>query len=124
LPWKAPATARLLHFTRRSLTATNKQNCRPVAQVLVTTVAAGVGDHEMTTSGADALWVRVAARLRTAPGWSLWPLVRLGRGRADRVTWLAEGEPSTVVVKAVTNPFAPDRAGWVAHGLSVLARRG
>jgi hypothetical protein len=78
----------------------------------------------MTTSGADALWVRVAARLRTARGWSLRPLARLGRGRADRVTWLAEGEPGTVIVKAVTNPFAPDRAGWVAQGLSVLAQRG
>jgi hypothetical protein len=45
----------------------------------------------MTTDG-DELWLHAAARIRSAQGWSLRPVARLGRQREDRCTWLAEGE--------------------------------
>src|SRR5262249_62288450 len=52
------------------------------------------------------LWPLVAARIHADRGWLLRPLARLGRPRADRRTWLAEGEPGAVVVKVSANPFA------------------
>ena len=82
----------------------------------------------MGVSGTDALWPDVAARVRSARGWSLRPLARLGRPRDARRTWLAEavGEagPGTVIVKASANPFAPSRAAWAARALSLLGERG
>lgn len=72
----------------------------------------------------DALWPRLAARIRSERGWSLRRLARLGRRRADRRTWLAHGEPGTVVVKLSANPFAAQRAAWAAEALSLLAGRG
>jgi Ser/Thr protein kinase RdoA (MazF antagonist) len=72
----------------------------------------------------DALWPRLAARIRSERGWSLRRLARLGRQRADRQTWLAHGEPGTVVVKLSANPFAAQRAAWAAEALSLLAGRG
>jgi hypothetical protein len=36
------------------------------------------------------LWMRVAAQIQSARGWSLRPLERLGRPRDTRRTWLAE----------------------------------
>jgi hypothetical protein len=62
----------------------------------------------------DELWRRVAARIRSAGGWSLRPVAQLGRPREGRRTWLAEsiGQPGLgmVIVKASANPFAPTRA--------------
>lgn len=78
----------------------------------------------MPSSGADQLWTQAAMRIRAARGWSLCPLARLGRPRADRATWLADGEPGTVIVKANANPFAPARAAWVARTLGMLGGRG
>jgi len=77
----------------------------------------------MSTSGADELWVQAAAQIRAARGWSLRPLAQLGRPREDRRTWLAEGEPGQVIVKASANPFAGARAAWAAEALRVLAAR-
>jgi hypothetical protein len=78
----------------------------------------------MTTGGTDELWTRAALRVEQARGWALRPLARLGRPRAGRRTWLAEGAVGTVIVKANANPFAAARAAWVAEALSVLAARG
>jgi hypothetical protein len=72
----------------------------------------------------DELWARAAEQVRRARGWSLRPLARLGRPRAERRTWLAEGAAGTVVVKASANQFAAARAAWVAEALSLLAARG
>ncbi|HEX6675156.1 MAG TPA: aminoglycoside phosphotransferase family protein [Actinomycetes bacterium] len=76
------------------------------------------------TAGRDELWARAAARILAARGWSLAPLARLGRPRDVRRTWLAEGEPGTVVVKAVASRFASERAGWVGEALALLRARG
>jgi Phosphotransferase enzyme family len=78
----------------------------------------------MTTGGTDELWTRAALRIERARGWALRPVVRLGRPRVGRRTWLAEGAAGTVIVKANANPFAAARAAWVVEALSVLAARG
>jgi Ser/Thr protein kinase RdoA (MazF antagonist) len=70
------------------------------------------------------LWDRAAARILADRGWPLRPLERLGRPRRDRRTWLAEGEAGTVVVKVNANPFAPERAAWLAEALSAIRARG
>jgi hypothetical protein len=79
---------------------------------------------DATAAGRDELWGRVAARIHEECRWSLTPLARLGRPRDARRTWLADGEPGTVVVKAVANPFAPARAAWVVQALALLRARG
>jgi hypothetical protein len=79
---------------------------------------------EMLGGGAGDLWMEAAARVRAARGWSLRPVARLGQPRTDRATWLADGEPGMVVVKALANPFAPARAAWVAQALAMLSGRG
>lgn len=78
----------------------------------------------MIASGAAELWLSVAARIRSARGWALRPLRKVGRARNDRHTWLAQGEPGTVVVKALANSFAGQRAEWTLGALSWLAARG
>ena len=76
----------------------------------------------------DELWSRVAARLRSAGGWSLRPMAQLGRPREGRRTWLAESvsqtELGSVIVKARANPFAPARAAWAANAMGLLGERG
>src|SRR6266516_2559357 len=76
----------------------------------------------------DELWSRVAARLRSAGGWSLRPVAPLGRPRGGRRTWLAESvsqtELGSVIVKARANPFAPARAAWAANAMGLLGERG
>lgn len=42
----------------------------------------------------------------------------------DRRTWLAEADFGPAVVKAITNPFAGERAAWAAGAFPVLASRG
>jgi Ser/Thr protein kinase RdoA (MazF antagonist) len=71
----------------------------------------------------DELWQQVAELIRSARGWSLRPLARLGHPREDRRTWLADGETGEVVVKLSANPFAPERAAWAGEALSLLRRR-
>src|SRR5439155_19918116 len=44
--------------------------------------------------------------------------------REDRRSWLARGQPGTVVVKALANPFVRQRAAWAVRALSVLGGRG
>jgi Phosphotransferase enzyme family len=78
----------------------------------------------MSTISDAELWMRVAAQIQAALGWSLRPLERLGRPRDIRRTWLAEGEHGTVIVKARAGPFSTRDEGWVARALSVLAGRG
>lgn len=78
----------------------------------------------MIASGADELWVSAAGRIGAACGWALKPLRKAGRARNERHTWLAQGEPGTVVVKALANPFAGQRAEWTLDALSWLAARG
>jgi hypothetical protein len=68
----------------------------------------------------EELWPRVAALIRSEHAWSLRPLAQLGRPRADRCTWLAEGEPGAVVVKLSANAFALERAASTAAALSLL----
>ena len=70
------------------------------------------------------LWMRVAAQIQAACGWSLRPLERLGRPRNSRRTWLAEGEHGPVIVKARAGPFSTTDDGWVVSALSMLAGRG
>jgi len=70
------------------------------------------------------LWPLVAARIRSDQGWSLQPVARLGRSHDDRRTWLAEGRPGAVIVKASTNQFALERAPWAAEALALLRARG
>jgi Ser/Thr protein kinase RdoA (MazF antagonist) len=77
-----------------------------------------------TAAGRDELWDLAAARILAARGWSLRRLERLGRPRDVRRTWLAEGAPGTVVVKAVASRFARERAAWVAEALALLRARG
>jgi Ser/Thr protein kinase RdoA (MazF antagonist) len=76
------------------------------------------------TQGTDPLWVSAASRIGAARGWSLTLLKRLGGSREDRHTWLAQGEPGTVIVKALANPFASARSEWAAEARSALAGRG
>jgi Ser/Thr protein kinase RdoA (MazF antagonist) len=72
----------------------------------------------------DELWSLVAAQIRSDRGWRLRPLARLGRPRDDRCTWLAEGTPGEVVIKASANRFALERIGWAAEALLLLHGRG
>jgi Ser/Thr protein kinase RdoA (MazF antagonist) len=76
------------------------------------------------SSEIDELWPRVATLIRSERGWSLRPLAQLSRPRADRCTWVAEGEPGTVIVKLSANRFAFERAAWTAEALSLLRERG
>ena len=82
----------------------------------------------MDATEIDELWPQVAARVRSACGWTLRPLAQLGRPPAARRTWLAEAQgeatPGAVIVKASANPFAASRAAWVTSTLSVLGERG
>lgn len=78
----------------------------------------------MIASGADELWFSAAARIESARGWALKPVGRVGRARTDRRTWLAQGEPGTVVVKALANSFAGQRSEWTLDALTWLAARG
>jgi hypothetical protein len=73
---------------------------------------------------AHELWPLVAARIRSDHGWSLQPVAWLGRSHDDRCTWLAEGAPGTVIVKASTNAFGFERAEWAAEALALLHARG
>ena len=70
------------------------------------------------------LWQRTEQLIRSACGWSLQPLRVLGRPRDERRTWLAQGEPGLVIVKASANPFAATRAAWTPRALAALAGRG
>ena len=72
----------------------------------------------------DDLWRRSQDLIRSSCGWSLRPLRLVGRPHDRRRTWLAEGEPGTVVVKANGNPFAAARAAWAPNALAALAARG
>jgi hypothetical protein len=60
----------------------------------------------------------------SATGWSVSPLGPIGRVTDGRRTWLAEADFGPAVVKAITNPFAGERAAWAAAALPVLAGRG
>jgi aminoglycoside phosphotransferase len=70
------------------------------------------------------LWQRAEQLIRSSCGWSLQPLRVLGRVRDGRRTWLAEGEPGLVIVKATSYPFAAERAAWAPQALAALADRG
>jgi aminoglycoside phosphotransferase (APT) family kinase protein len=70
------------------------------------------------------LWERAEQLVRSSCGWSLQPLRVLGRPRDGRRTWLAQGEPGLVIVKATTYPFAAARAAWAPQALAALADRG
>ena len=70
------------------------------------------------------LWARVETRVREVCSLSLRPVQLLGRPRPNRCTWLAEGGPETVIVKAVSNPFALKRLTWTEQALSILKKRG
>src|ERR671931_1481372 len=70
------------------------------------------------------LWQRTEQRIRASCGWSLQPLRLLGRPRDVRRTWLAQGEPGLVIVKASANPFAAARAAWAPKALAALTGRG
>lgn len=58
------------------------------------------------------LWARVETRIREVCSLSLRPVQLLGRPRPNRCTWLAEGGPEAVIVKAVSNPLALNRLMW------------
>jgi hypothetical protein len=79
---------------------------------------------DMGTPAASLLWERVAACVADGAGWRPALRGRLSRPRTDRYTWLAQGEPGQVVVKAVPKPFAAERAEWAAAKLPLLARSG
>ena len=70
------------------------------------------------------LWERTEQRIRSSCGWSLEPLRALGRPRDGRRTWVAQGEPGLVIVKASANPFAAAHAAWAPQALAALAGRG
>jgi aminoglycoside phosphotransferase (APT) family kinase protein len=70
------------------------------------------------------LWQRTEQLIRSSCGWSLQPLRVLGRPRDGRRTWVAQGEPGLVIVKASANPFAAARAAWAPQALAALAGRG
>jgi hypothetical protein len=76
----------------------------------------------------NEMWDRVAARIRSAGGWSLKAVAQLGRPREGRRTWLAESldqsELGMVIVKASSNPFARSRAAWAATAMRLLGERG
>ena len=79
--------------------------------------------HSVLPSEAD-LWTQATTCIRLERGWSLRRLSRLGKPRPTRCTWLAEGEPGIVIVKARDNPHAAERAHWTANALAVLHARG
>lgn len=70
------------------------------------------------------LWPRVEARLHEVCKLSLRPVQILGKPRFNRCTWVAEGDPGTVIVKAISNPFALKRLTWTDEALSILTTRG
>jgi aminoglycoside phosphotransferase (APT) family kinase protein len=70
------------------------------------------------------LWAEAEQVIRSSRGWSLEPLRVLGRPRDGRRTWLADGEPGLVIVKASANPFAAARSAWAQRALAALAGRG
>jgi len=72
----------------------------------------------------DELWLRTAARIEAERGWSLERLGTLGRPRETRRTWLAVGEPGTVVVEASANAAAGKRTSWASEALRLLEARG
>jgi aminoglycoside phosphotransferase (APT) family kinase protein len=72
----------------------------------------------------DDLWRRASGLITSSSGWSLRPLRRLGRSHDLRRTWLAEGEPGLVVVKANANPFVGERMTWAPMALAALRARG
>jgi aminoglycoside phosphotransferase (APT) family kinase protein len=72
----------------------------------------------------EDLWQRTEQLIRSSLGWSLQPLRVLGRPREGRRTWVAQGEPGLVIVKAAANPFAAARASWAPQALAALAGRG
>jgi aminoglycoside phosphotransferase (APT) family kinase protein len=72
----------------------------------------------------DDLWQRTQELIHSSSGWSLRPLRLVGRPDDVRRTWLADGDPGTVVVKASRNPFAAARAAWTPNALAALAARG
>ena len=71
----------------------------------------------------DDLWQRTQELIRSSCGWSLRPLRLIGRDDLRR-TWLADGDPGVVVVKANGTPFAAARAAWAPNALDALAARG
>ena len=78
----------------------------------------------MPSGEIDELWSLVQSQICGVCNWSLHPVRRLGRSRSNRCTWLAEGEPGTVIVKAVSNSFALNRLIWTEEALSILRGRG
>jgi len=83
-----------------------------------------MGTTDEDENAVKRLWAAAADQIRSARGWSLRPLTQMGAPRRDRHTWLAEGEPGTVVVKVSANEFAYERAAWAAEALSLLRGRG
>jgi hypothetical protein len=72
----------------------------------------------------DELWTVVQARILDSCKWSLHSPRNVGRPDPNRRTWLAEGEPGIVVVKAVSNPFLLNRLTWTETALTILSGRG
>ena len=82
------------------------------------------GSGAAVTHTSEDLWQRTEHLVRSSCGWSLQPLRVLGRLRDGRRTWVAEGAPGLVIVKASANPFAAARAAWAPQALAALASRG
>ena len=75
-------------------------------------------------TAAEELWRQVHELISASRGWSLRPLRLLGRPHDVRWTWLAQGEPGLVIVKANANPFVAERMAWAPRALDALATRG
>jgi aminoglycoside phosphotransferase (APT) family kinase protein len=72
----------------------------------------------------DELWRRASDVVGLSCGWSLRRVRLLGGQPRDlRRTWLVQGEPGLVVMKASPNPFATAHAAWAPKALAALAAR-
>jgi hypothetical protein len=70
------------------------------------------------------LWHAAARRISSATTMPLHMPQRLGTPRDNRVIWLAQSPLGAVTVKALANPFAAEKIGWLDGACAALAIRG
>jgi hypothetical protein len=70
------------------------------------------------------LWPDAARVIAAEKGWLLRRRALLGQPRADRCTWLAEGDEGPAIVKLIEDGQVLERADWAAMVLRALRERG
>jgi phosphotransferase family enzyme len=83
-------------------------------------------NQEVSASGQrpTELWPDAARAIAAEKGWVLRAPAVLGQPRADRCTWLAEGDQGPLIVKLIESTPALERSAWAAMVLRALQERG